>query len=233
VEKEPPITVLIADDHTVLRAGLRALLNRQPDLVVVGEAEDGTSALRETRKLAPHILLLDIAMPGVDGLETLELLRDQCPHTQVLILTMYEDAVFLRKALRLGARGYVPKRAADVDLLEAIRAVRRGEVYVHASMTGQLLQDYVQTIRGESEALTSEQPLSPSPPSPEQDGLSAREIDVLTLVARGHTDQQIADRLVISVRTVETHKAHIRKKLGRRSRVELVRYALDHGLLEG
>jgi two-component system response regulator NreC len=226
-----PITILIADDHAVLRAGLRALLSRQPDMVVVGDANNGALALRMTRQLRPDLLLLDISMPGVDGLEVLLFLQEQSPNTNVLILTMYEDASFLRETLRLGARGYIPKRAAEVDLLDAIRAVHRGEVYVHPSMTELLVQDYVQTLRSGAEDDSASSSSDEQTSSSGCDLLSPREVDVLTLVAKGYTDRQIADRLVISVRTVESHKANIRKKLGRRSRVELVRYALEHGLL--
>lgn len=213
------IRVLLADDHAVLRAGLRALLNAQPDIEVVGEAGDGTQAVQLAQALAPDIALLDIAMPGVDGLAATRQIRQLCPHTHVIVLTMYEEAGFLRRTLDAGGAGYVLKRAAEAELLAAIRAVHRGEAFVDPAMTRTLIQDYL------GQAEPAEQPSASTE-------LSPRETEVLALIAAGYTNQQIAEKLVISVKTVETHKAHIMTKLAARSRVDLVRYALEKGLLQ-
>lgn len=213
------IRVLLADDHAVLRAGLRALLNAQPDIEVVGEAGDGTQAVQLAQALAPDIALLDITMPGVDGLAATRQIRQLCPHTHVIVLTMHEEAGFLRRMLDAGGAGYVLKRAAEAELLAAIRAVHRGEAFVDPAMTRTLIQNYL----GQAEPVAQ--------PSASTE-LSPRETEVLALIAAGYTNQQIAEKLVISVKTVETHKAHIMEKLAARSRVDLVRYALEKGLLQ-
>lgn len=213
------IRVLLADDHAVLRAGLRALLNAQADMEVVGEAGDGAQAVRLAQALAPDIALLDISMPGMDGLAALRQMRRLCPQTRAVVLTMHEEAGFLRQVLEAGGAGYVLKRAAESELLAAIRAVRRGEVFVDPAMTHELVQAYL----GRENAAA---------PSAAEAELSPRETEVLALIAAGYTNQQIAEKLVISVKTVETHKAHIMEKLGARSRVDLVRYALEKGLLK-
>ena len=212
-----PIRILIADDHGVLRAGLRALLNAEPDLEVVGEAADGHEALRLTKALHPDILLLDISMPGPGGIEVTQRVKQTLPGTRILILTVHEDEGLLREAIRAGAAGYIVKRAVESELINAIHAVWRGDLYVHPAMTRALLKD-----------------LQP-PSSPERtpvEPLTPRETEVLRLIAQGYTNRQIAEKLTISVRTVETHRANITGKLGLRSRVELVRYAREHGLLE-
>lgn len=215
--------ILLVDDHAVLRAGLKALLGTQPDLVVVGEASNGAEALRLAESLQPDIVLLDLSMPGVDGLVTLRQMRQHAPRARVLILTMYAEESFLRAALAEGAAGYILKRSAEEDLLAALRAVARGEAFLDPALTRALIDGY---LAGQG---------APTPqraaPEADSDGLTAREIEVLRLIAQGYTNAEIAERLVISVKTVETHKAHIMEKLGRRSRVELVRYALEKGLL--
>lgn len=213
------IRVLLADDHAVLRAGLRALLNAQPDIEVVGEAGDGAQALQLAQALAADIALLDISMPGMDGLAALRQMCRLCPQTRAVVLTMHEEAGFLRQVLEAGGAGYVLKRAAESELLAAIRAVRRGEVFVDPAMTRELVQAYL----GRENAAAR---------SAAEAELSPRETEVLALIAAGYTNQQIAEKLVISVKTVETHKAHIMEKLGARSRVDLVRYALEKGLLK-
>ncbi len=211
------IKILIADDHAVLRSGLRLLLQSQDDMVVVGEASGGAQVLALLEELKPDLILLDLSMPGLGGLEMLPLIRKTVPQVRILILTMHDDESYLRQALRDGAAGYVLKRAADTELLSAIRAVMRGEIYVHPSMTRALLDDILLTVGGE--------PASP------WDALSERERDVLLRVARGHTSARIADQLSLSPKTVDTYRARGMEKLGLRSRAALVQFALAHNLL--
>jgi two-component system, NarL family, response regulator NreC len=213
----PEIKLLIADDHTVLRSGLRMLLDAQADMQVVGEASDGSQVLHQLADLQPDILLLDLSMPGLGGLEALPLIRKHAPQVRVLILTMHDDESYLRQALREGAVGYVLKRAADTELLSALRAVMRGEIYVHPSMTRHLLEDILPA--------TSVEPATP------WDTLSERERDVLLRVARGHTSARIADQLSLSPKTVDTYRARGMEKLGLRSRAALVQFVLAHDLL--
>lgn len=218
-----PIRILLADDHAVLRAGLKALLGMQSDLVVVGEAGDGAEVLRLAERLQPDVVLLDLSMPGLDGLAALRQMRQRAPMTRVLILTMHADEGFLRAALAQGAAGYILKRSAESDLFVAIRAVARGEAFLDPALTQALIEGYL--------AGSPPQTQRPGAEKPDYDGLTAREVEVLRGIAQGYTNAEIAERLVISVKTVEAHKAHIMEKLGRRSRVELVRYALEKGLL--
>lgn len=210
--------LLLADDHAVLRAGLRLLLDAQADLKVVGEAGDGAEALRLAAELHPDLILLDLTMPGLSGLEALPALRKAVPGARVLILTMHDDEGYLRQALRAGASGYVLKKAADAELISAVRAVLRGEVYVHPSMTKALLEDLLPAASGEG-------------PANPWDLLSEREREVLILVARGHTSAEIAEQLTLSPKTVETYRSRGMEKLGLRSRAALVQFALARGLL--
>lgn len=212
-----PIRILIADDHGVLRAGLRTLLNAEPDMTVVGEAADGYDAVRLAEELCPDVVLLDISMPGPGGIEVTRRLRQRLPQTRVLILTVHEDESMLREALRVGAAGYITKRAVESELINAIHAVWRGDLYVHPTMTRALLRDLQPPI---------------IPPESPHEPLTPREIEVLRLIAQGYTNRQIAEALSISVRTVETHRANLTAKLHLSSRVELVRYAREHGLLD-
>ena len=211
------IRILVADDHGVLRAGLRALLDAEPDMTVVSEASDGATALRLAISRRPNVVLLDISLPDDTGIEVTRRLRAACSDTQVLILTVHEDVTLLREAIRAGAAGYIVKRAIESELINAIRAVHRGDHYVHPSMTHALLQ-------GEP------------PSTPIKEGLveelTPREIDVLRLIAQGYTNRQAAEILTISVRTVETHRANIMDKLDAQGRVDLVRYAQKYDLLE-
>jgi two-component system response regulator NreC len=210
--------LLLADDHAVLRSGLRLLLDGQPDLKVVGEAGDGAEALRLAAGLQPDLILLDLTMPGLSGLEALPALRKAAPGARVLILTMHDAEGYLRQALRAGASGYVLKKAADAELISAVRAVLRGEVYVHPSLTKALLEDLLP-------AAGAEGPTNP------WDTLSEREREVLSLVARGHTSAEIAEQLTLSPKTVETYRSRGMEKLGLRSRAALVQFALARGLL--
>ena len=212
-----PIRILIADDHGVIRAGLRALLDGLPEITVVGEASDGSEALSKAVELKPDIVLMDLSMPLMGGIETTRQLTQNKPGIRILILTVHEDESLLKEAIRAGAAGYIVKRAAQEDLLHAIRVVARGDLYVHPSMTRVLF--------------TEPTPISTSKVS-EVETLTLREIEVLQLLAKGYTNRQIAEQLSLSPRTVEGHRANLSGKLGLHSRVELVEYAEMHGLLK-
>lgn len=214
------IRVLLCDDHTVLRAGLRALLADEPGIEVVGEAPDGGAAVAQAVALRPDVVLLDITMPELDGLGAARQIRRRAPAVKVLMLTMHDDAEYLFQALEAGAHGYVLKRAAETDLIAAIRGVQSDQAFLAPKAAQALVADYLaRRDRGEL-------------PLPAEK-LTAREEEVLRLLARGYINTEIADELVISVKTVETHRAHILSKLGLRKRAELVRYARSHGLLAG
>lgn len=213
----PKIRVLIADDHAVLRAGLRMLLDAQSDMQVVGEAADGAEAVNRTAELKPDVILLDLSMPGPPGTATIERLVRLTPSPRVLVLTMHDDPAYLGAALHAQAAGYVVKKAADVELLNAIRVVHRGGTFVNLTRPGQ-------GERGDPALAAAE-----SPPPP----LSQREIDVLRLLALGHTNQEAAKQLALSVKTVETHRKRLRTKLGLKSRAELYRFAVETRLLQG
>jgi two-component system response regulator NreC len=214
-----PTRILIADDHAVLRSGLRLLLDAQPDFEVVGEASTGEETVERAIALRPDILLLDIAMPDLNGLEAARCIRQQAPEVRIIVLTMYDDEAYLRQFLEMGAAGYVLKKAADTELAAAIRAVHRGESFVYPSLMGRLIDSY---LKQPASTATTEG----------NDGLSPREVDVLRLLALGYTNQQIADELCIGVSTVETHRTRIMEKLGLRGRAQLVRYALARGLIK-
>lgn len=209
------IRVLIADDHAVLRAGLRLLIDAQPDMQTVAEAGDSQETLTKTAAHQPDVLLLDLSMPGEGGLGVLGRVRTAVPETRVLVLTMHADEDYLRLALRLGASGYVVKAAADQELLAAIRAVARGEVYVHSSLLRPLLQD-----------------VTPAPAASPYDAwysLSTREQQVIRDVSVGFTNREIATQLGLSVKTVETYRARAMEKLELSTRAELVEYAIRRG----
>ena len=210
-----PIQILIADDHGVVRAGLRALLNAESDLQVVGEAAGGKEAVRFAVQHQPDVVLMDISMPELDGIEATRRLAEQAPQVRVVLLTVHEDAALLREAIRAGASGYVIKRAVESELISAVRASAAGDLYVHPSMTRSLLDDQ-EPASANSRAL---------------DRLTPREIEVLCLIAEGHTNTQIAKLLHLSPRTVETHRANIRATLHLDSRADLVRFSIRHGLL--
>lgn len=212
------LRVLIADDHAVLRAGLRMLLEREPDLVVVGEAADGLEAIHHARNLQPDIVLMDVAMPVLGGIEATRRIMANLPKTRILILSQHDDESYLQSALAAGAAGFALKRAADSDLLAAVRAVAAGDVYLHPSLT-RLVVDEMYDRRNASTASS-------------EDPLSERERQVLQLTAEGYANHEIAAQLVLSVKTVETYRARVVEKTGLRSRAALYRYARDRGLLD-
>jgi two-component system response regulator NreC len=206
-------TVVIADDHAVVRSGLRMLLDAEPGLEVVAEAGNLPDALRMIRAHRPRVAVLDLNMPGGLSLDAIPGLLESTPETAIVVLTMQDDPAFAQKALQNGALGFVLKEAADEELLEAIRLAARGETYLNPRVGARL----------------AAQPPQPTGPP---DDLTEREVEVLRLIALGHTNAAIAGQLYLSIRTVETHRAHIQQKLRRSSRAELVRYALDHKLVE-
>lgn len=213
------IRVLLADDHAVLRAGLRALLSNQPDMDVVGEATDGEDAVRQVKVLRPDVVVMDISMPGVGGLDATREIARLNLGTRVLVLTMHDEEQYLLQVLQAGGSGYVVKRSADTELIEAIRTVHAGGVFLYHSATRMLLEDYLRRIRsggGDRE---------------QYDGLSEREREVLKLTAEGFSNQEIAEKLFLSVKTVDTYRSRIMDKLGFHHRSELVQYALRKGLL--
>ncbi|HUB76791.1 MAG TPA: response regulator transcription factor [Solirubrobacteraceae bacterium] len=204
------IRIVIADDHAVVRSGLRLLLEAEEGFSVVAEAGDVESARRYVRGHHPRVLVLDLNMPGGSSLEAIPLIREESPETQVVVLTMQEEPAFARQALGAGAAGYVLKEAADGELVEAVRRAAAGETYLNPALGARIARE--------------------PPPGPPDD-LSEREVEVLRLIALGHTNAEIATQLYLSVRTVETHRAHIQQKLRVSTRAELVRYALQRGLV--
>jgi two-component system, NarL family, response regulator NreC len=216
------IRVLIADDHAVLRAGLKLLINAQSDMAVVGEAADGDSAVRSAQAIAPNVVLLDLSMPGTRFTQTIEQLVRLTPSSRVLVLTMHEDPAYLHAALHAGASGYIVKKAADVELLTAIRAVHQGRSFVDLTRPGEPAPG--QQIRRLSRD---------SSPAGHPKPLSQREAEVLRLLAQGHTNQEAADRLSVSVKTIETHRKRLSDKLGLKTRAQLFRFAVEGGLLQG
>lgn len=211
------IRILLADDHGVIRAGLRALLEGFPDMTVVAESSDGGDAVAKALELKPDVVLMDLSMPNVGGIEATRQLLQREPGMGILILTVHEDESLLKEVIRAGAAGYIVKRAAPEDLIHAIRVVARGDLYVHPTMTRLLFNE---PAKDAVQAGTS------------VDTLTLREIEVLQLLAKGYTNRQIAGQLSLSPRTVEGHRANIAGKLGLHSRVELVEYAEKHGLLK-
>ena len=209
------IRVLVVDDHAVVRTGLRHVLDAESDIETVGEAGSAEEGIRAARDLAPDVVLLDIVMPGRSGLDATPEILAAAPGAKALILSMQDDPRYVREAFAAGASGYVLKEAVDADVVEAVREVAKGNLYVHPSLGARLaVADAEATAKAEA------------------DPLSDREREVLRLLALGHTNQEIARMLFISVRTAETHRAHIMQKLRLQTRAELVRYALAEGLLE-
>lgn len=211
--EDTAITIVLADDHRVVRSGLRLLLEGEDGMRVVGEAGDAAAALRIIEARRPHVLVLDLNMPGQPSLEAIPRVEEVSPETAVVVLTMQNDVAFARQALQSGARAYVLKDAADSELVSAVRAAAEGRTYLNPELGGRL---------------AAEPPARPGPP----DDLTKREVEVLRLIALGHTNSEIGEKLYLSVRTVESHRAHIQQKLRRTSRSELVRYALENGLVQ-
>jgi DNA-binding NarL/FixJ family response regulator len=209
------IRVLVVDDHAVVRSGLRMLLDAEPDMETVGEAPNADRAVFEALEQRPDVVLMDLVMPGKGGIEGMPALLRAVPEAKVLVLSMQDDPRYVRESFEAGASGYVLKEAADTEVVAAVRAVANGERYVHPALGARLVEAEAQERRRADE-----------------DPLSEREREVLRLLALGHTNQEIASMLYISVRTAETHRAHIMQKLRLSSRAELVRYALAQGLLE-
>lgn len=209
------IRVLLVDDHAVLRDGLKLLINRQSDMEVVGEAGDGDEALRKVRQLDPDVVVMDLSMPGSNGVEATGAIRRSYPAVKVLVLTVHEGGVYLQPALRAGASGYVVKRAAADEVVGAIQIVMKGGTYIHPSVAEHVVRGYV----------------SPAPKGGDLSSLSGRELQVLTLLAQGYTNKQIAEQLLLSGRTVETYKQRLMEKLQLATRAELVRFAVQNGLL--
>jgi DNA-binding NarL/FixJ family response regulator len=210
------IKVLIADDHAIVRAGLRAVINAETELVLIGEATGGVDAIEQVKSLAPDILVLDISMPDLDGIEVIKSLRKDEVNCKILILTVHEDEALLREVLKLGASGYIIKHAAETELISAINAVIRGDLYIHPKMIRALIEPekrHSKKLNGNHEPLT------------------AREEDVLRLIVQGYTNKQVAEELNISTRTVEGHRANLTEKLGIRNRVDLLRYAKSNKII--
>ena len=204
------IRIVIADDHAIVRRGLRQLLDQEDGFEVVAEAGDVESARRYIRGHRPDVLVLDLNMPGESSLDAIPGLRAEFPETQIVVLTMQNEPAYARNALGAGVLGYVLKESADAELVEAIRAAVAGELFLNPRLGAKLAAE---------------------PPTGARDGLSPRELEILRLIALGHTNTQIADELSLSVRTVETHRSHIQQKLGVNDRAGLVRYALDKRLV--
>src|SRR4051812_8654218 len=213
------LRVLLADDHNVVRAGLRALIDAQPDMEVVGEAADGAAACRQGMDLGPDVVVMDVSMPALGGAPATARIKRDRPEVRVLALTVHEDRSYLQQLLQAGASGYLLKRAAADELIHAIRAVARGGTYLDPGLTGKVLGGLVGRDL---------QPGSPAGAAP-----SDREEEVLRLIARGHTNREIAARLDVSVKTVETHKARAMEKLGLDSRAAIVAYAIQAGWMSG
>jgi DNA-binding NarL/FixJ family response regulator len=213
------IRVMIVDDHAILRAGLRMLVNAQADMEVVSEAPDGEKAVQEVRETKPDVTLLDLTMPRVGGMKALQEIARNCRETRVLVLTMHDDPAYLRAALAAGASGYLLKRAVDAELLAAIRAVHRGGIFVDPRLASVLVQD-VLAKKGTKAGPTRPVKI-----------LSDRELQVLRLVARGYTSAQIAKQIAVGVKTVETYRSRFAEKLGLRTRSDVIRFAMQMGLL--
>lgn len=211
-----PIRLVLVDDHQIVRAGLRMLFAAEPDMEIVGEVDNGADAIRMVQELQPDVVIMDVAMPGMNGIEATRRIKEVTPYTAVLALTMHEDEEYFFEMLNAGASGYIPKRAAPDDLVAAIRAVAQGNVFLHATLARFLMRDVLQREE---------------PTAGDDDGLTARELEVLTLIAEGLTSREIAQQLVISPKTVDRHRENIMAKLNLHSRAELVRYAVSRGLL--
>lgn len=209
--------VLLVDDHTILRTGLRMFFNSQEDMVVIGEAVSGEDALEKVQLHQPDVVILDISMPGMNGIEAIARIKQLTLDVGILMLTMHEAEEYLQQAMQAGASGYVLKKAADSELLEAVRAVARKEIFLHPTMASMLIQSIFQSETKKD--------------SKKSINLTGRETEVLKLVALGHTNKEISEKLNVSIKTVETHKARVMEKTGCERRSELVRYAMQEGYI--
>lgn len=211
--------LLLVDDHEIVRAGLRMLLESQPDMEIIGECENGQDAVRRALELKPDVILMDVSLPDIPGYDATRAIKKALPAVTILALTMHESDEYFFEMLNAGASGYVPKKAAPTELVNAIRVVHAGGVYLYPSLAKTLVQDYLtRAEQGDDQGAF--------------DGLTEREREVLTLIADGLSNQEVADKLVISVKTVERHRANILAKLGLHSRTELVKYAIRKGLIQ-
>ncbi|GAB6876420.1 response regulator [Thermaerobacter litoralis] len=221
-EAQRPIRVLVADDHAILRDGIRTLLEAHPDIAVVGEAADGREAVELARRLRPDVVLLDIGMPGMNGIEATRAILKQRPETRILILSMHDNEEYIFPILEAGAAGYVLKRSAATELVSALRAVVQGHTILHPDVAAKVVSGAARRQKAEG----------PAEGVPRRvDGLTERETEVLTLIAQGLTNQEIADRLFISIKTVQAHRSNIMEKLDLHDAVELTKYAIRHGLI--
>jgi two-component system, NarL family, response regulator NreC len=210
----PRIRILLADDHAVVRQGFRMILNAQPDMEIVGEAGNGREAVELTEKLKPDVVVMDVAMPELNGIEATRRIADSVPHARVIALSMHKDSVYVREVLRAGARGYLLKESGAGDLVSAVRAVARGEAYLSPVVSDAVLDDYRRHVTNPIDLLTS------------------REREVLQMLAEGKTNKEIATILNLSVYTVDAHRGHIMEKLNLHSINELVRFAVRNGLID-
>jgi two-component system response regulator NreC len=211
--------VLLADDHPIMRAGIRLLLENESDIEIVGEADNGLKAVEMAKTLRPDIVIMDISMPDLDGFEATRRVVQTCPDTRVLVLTMYDSEEHFFEILKAGAVGYVPKKAAPTDLIVALRSIYAGGVFIYPTVARSLVNDYLRRADGGSE----QESLG---------GLTDRERQVLRMIAEGMSNRAIADALVLSVKTVERHRANIMEKLGLHNRTALVKYAIRKGLVD-
>lgn len=211
------VRLLLVDDHPIVRTGMRMLFQSESDLEIVGEVDSGAAAIAAVKQLQPDVVIMDVAMPGMNGIEATRLIKEQSPSTAVLALTMHEDEQYFFEMLKAGASGYIPKRAAPDDLTSAVRVVAQGNVFLYATLARFLIKDMAEHGAGA--------------PSHTDDLLTQREREVLTYIAEGYTSREIADTLVISVKTVERHRENIMAKLDIHNRVELVKYAIKKGLI--
>ena len=209
------IRVLIADDHGIVRSGLRMLIERQPDMEVVAEAEDGVEAIAQAQRTQPDVAVLDVSMPRRTGIQGAHEIRGYCPDTRVLLLSMHDDDRYFLEGLQAGAAGYVLKRSADADLIDAVRTVASGRTFLSGQAQKSLMREWREGGRTDAD-----------------DGLTPRELEIVKLIAEAYTNRQIAETLNVSEKTVESHRGNVLSKLGMRDRVELVRYAIRRGLVE-
>ncbi len=211
------IKVLVVDDHAMFREGIRSLLAGYDDIKILGEAIDGKEAVEKTCQLAPHVVLMDIAMPVMGGLEATRRIQKECPNAKVLVLTQHEDSEYILSMIKVGAKGYISKTATASELVSAIRTVYKGESYLYPSAATALVEEYLMRAGEEKD---------------EYERLTDREREILQLVAEGRTNREIADKLFISVKTVLRHRTNIMEKLGFHNRTELIKYAMSKGLIE-